>query len=404
MTTVTPPKAALPAATRPVLLIVGILLIGANMRASLTSVGPLLDDIQLDLGLSSAAGGLLTALPLLAFALLSPVAPLVAARLGMERTLWGGLVLLTGGILLRSTPATGAIWAGTALLGAAISFFNVLLPSLVKRDFAGKAAVVIASYAATQTVVGAVASGIAVPMAGSEPDGWRLALGFWAGASAIAAAFWVPQLRAKTVPRHTKSAALDPHPAEYRSPWGSALGWQVTAFMGLHSLAFYSIIAWLPSIAHDEGVSAKSAGWYLFGYQVVAVLANLATPILMRRFADQRILGLVCSSLILVAMAGLLVAPGSALLWVLVAGLGAGMSLVLTLTEFGLRTVHHGQAAALSGMAQCVGYTLAAAGPVAIGALHDATDAWTAPLSLLAACAVAQVVFAVLAGRQKVIA
>jgi len=387
-----------------VLLIVGILLIGANMRASLTSVGPLLDDIQLDLGLSSAAGGLLTALPLLAFALLSPVAPLVAARLGMERTLWGGLVLLTIGILLRSMPATGAIWVGTALLGAAISFFNVLLPSLVKRDFAGKAAVVIAAYAATQTVVGAVASGIAVPVAGSEPDGWRLALGFWAGASAIAAAVWVPHLRAKTVPRHTKSGALDPHPTEYRSPWGSALGWQVTAFMGLHSLVFYDIIAWLPSIAHDEGVSAQTAGWYLFAYQVVAVLANLSTPILMRRFPDQRILGLVCSTLILLGMAGLLVAPGLALLWVVVAGLGAGMALVLTLTLFGLRTTHHGQAAALSGMAQCVGYTLAAAGPVVIGALHDATDDWTVPLALLTALAAVQAVVAFLAGRQKVIA
>src|SRR3954452_17826963 len=146
MTTLTPSRVAAPAATRPVLLLVGILLIGANMRASLTSVGPLLDDIRVDTGLSSAAGGLLTALPLLAFALLSPVAPVVAARAGLERTLWGALLLLTRGIVLRSVPADGAIWVGTALLGAAISFFNVLLPSLVKRDFAGRAAAVIGAY------------------------------------------------------------------------------------------------------------------------------------------------------------------------------------------------------------------------------------------------------------------
>ncbi|NHC45713.1 MFS transporter [Motilibacter aurantiacus] len=403
MTTTAPIAPAVPArSTRTVLLVVGILLIGANMRASLTSVGPLLDDIRLDTGLSSAAGGLLTALPLLAFALLSPVAPVVAMRVGMERTLWGALLLLTVGIVLRSTPVTGAIWAGTALLGCAISFFNVLLPSLVKRDFAGKAALVIGSYAATQTVVGAVASGIAVPMAGDEPDGWRLALGFWAGASAIAAAFWLPQLRSTTRPQHARAAALDPHP-EYRSPWRSAMGWQVTAFMGLHSLVFYDVIAWLPSIVHDEGISETTAGWYLFVYQVVAVLSNLSTPFLMRRFPDQRTLGALCSTLILVGTAGLLVAPGAALLWVVFAGLGAGVALVLTLTLFGLRTVHHGQAAALSGMAQCVGYTLAAAGPVVIGALHDATDGWTVPLALLTALAAVQVVFAVLAGRQRVI-
>jgi len=397
-TTVSPTQAPSARSTRTVLLIVGILLVGANMRASLTSVGPLLDDIRADTGMSSAAGGLLTALPLLAFALLSPVAPVVASRVGIERTLWAGLVLLTAGILLRSTPATGAIWVGTALLGCAIAFFNVLLPSLVKRDFAGKAALVIASYAATQTVVGAVASGIAVPVAGDDPDGWRLALGFWAGISAIAAAFWLPQLRSRTLPARAAAG-----PAAYRSPWRSALGWQVTAFMGLHSLVFYDIIAWLPSIAHDEGISEQTAGWYLFVYQVVAVLSNLSTPVLMRRFPDQRVLGALCSGLILVGAGGLLVAPEAALLWVVIAGLGAGVALVLTLTLFGLRTSDHRQAAALSGMAQCVGYTLAAAGPVVIGALHDASDGWTVPLSLLTALAAVQVVFAVLAGRKRVI-
>lgn len=53
---------------RPILLIVGIMLIAANLRAALTSVGPLLEQIQQQLALSATAAGLINSLPLLLFA------------------------------------------------------------------------------------------------------------------------------------------------------------------------------------------------------------------------------------------------------------------------------------------------------------------------------------------------
>ena len=56
---------------RPVLLIVGIMLIAANLRAALTSVGPLLEQIQQQLALSATAAGLINSLPLILFAVLA---------------------------------------------------------------------------------------------------------------------------------------------------------------------------------------------------------------------------------------------------------------------------------------------------------------------------------------------
>lgn len=381
------------------LLVVGILLIATNLRAALTSVGPVLDDVRADLGLTATAAGVLTALPLLAFAGFSPVAPLIARRLGLERTIGLALAVLAVGIVLRSVPVTGAIWAGTVGIGASIACFNVLLPSLVKRDFPDRVAQLSGSYSATQSIVAAIASGVAVPIAGDSPGGWRIALGCWVGLAVIAAAFWLPQLRGHGMGTAGTPAAAGTH----RSPWRSAIGWQVTLFMGLQSLVFYVMIAWLPSIEQDHGVPAATAGWHLFAYLIAAVVANLAAPHLMRRLPDQRLVGVLCAALILVGVGGLLLAPDVPVVWLVSAGFGAGMSLVLCLSLFSLRAADHRQAAALSGMAQSVGYLLAACGPVLIGALRDASGAWTLPLTVV--CVVVAVMggFAFQAGRDRVI-
>jgi CP family cyanate transporter-like MFS transporter len=380
------------------LLVVGILLVATNLRAALTSVGPVLEDVRADLGLTATAAGVLTALPLLAFAGFSPVAPMVARRLGLERTIGVALAVLAAGIVLRSLPVTGVIWAGTVAIGASIAFFNVLLPGLVKRDFPDRVAQLSGAYSATQSVVAAIASGVAVPIAGDSPAGWRIALGCWVGLTVIAAAFWLPQLRTPAAGPGAAAAT-----AAHRSPWRSAIGWQVTLFMGLQSLVFYVLIAWLPTIEQDHGVAAATAGWHLFVYLIAAVVANLTAPHLMRRLRDQRLVALLCAALILLGVGGLLMAPAAAVAWLVSAGFGAGLSLVLCLSLFSLRAVDHRQAATLSGMAQSVGYLLAACGPVLIGALHDASGGWTLPLAVL--CGVVAVMggFAVQSGRARVI-
>lgn len=395
------------------LALLGVLLIGVNLRASFTAVGPVLDLIRADLHINAAAAGLLTSLPLLAFAAASPIAPAIARRLGLDRALWMALLLLTVGILIRSTPVLGAVWAGTALLGVAIAVINVLLPSLVKRDFPLRVAQVTGTYSAVQSAVAALAAGVVVPIAHATPAGWRLALGIWAGMALIAMAVLLPRLTRRPDDARARSRAAEPAPADPapagpsaqprrpRSPWTTALAWHITLFMGLQSAAFFIYAAWLPSILHDNGVSAEAAGWYLFLFQFVAVAGNVGTAAVAHRFSDQRLLGLAGGVLCTVTYAGLLFAPSLALLWTVTAGLGCGSMIVLALSLFSLRTHNHGQAAALSGMAQSTGYLIAAAGPIAFGAVHDATGGWTAPLALTGCFMVVMSVFAVLSGRDR---
>ncbi|MET9245695.1 MFS transporter [Nonomuraea sp. NPDC003709] len=372
------------------LLVWGLLVVAANLRASLTGVGPLLDQVQADLGLAPAVAGLLNTLPLLTFVVLSPLVPRLAARWGAERLLGAALVVLTLGIALRWMPAAVGLFGGTVLIGAGIAVGNVLLPSLIKRDFPTKVGLLTSAYATVMGGVAAVASGVAVPISEVAPGGWYTALGCWVLFALVAVLLWLPQVRA---PRRTARAIRG-----HRLPWGSGLAWAVTAFMGLQSLGFYVVVTWLPQVFQDNGMSAATAGWLLFLFQAVAVLTSLAVPGAMRRARDQRALATICSAAMFLGYLGLFVAPGLALLWSVVLGLGGGACLVLALAFISLRAPDASVAGALSAMAQSIGYLLAAAGPVVFGLLHTVSSGWRAPIMLMCVAAAGQTVVALVAG------
>jgi CP family cyanate transporter-like MFS transporter len=373
----------------------GIILIALNLRSAITGVGPLIGTIRADTGISNTVAGLLTSLPLLAFGFGSTLMPLLARRLGIEWTLFGSLVVLIAGILLRSAPSIVALFVGTAVLGLAITVGNVLLPSLIKRDFPGHIGLMTGAYTCSMGVLAAVASGVSVPLSRLAWLGWRGALGCWAILVLVAVVAWLPQLRSQ----RPSAAPLPPREAHSRL-WRSPLAWQVTLFMGLQSFLFYVIIAWLPTIVRERGVSASQAGWLLFLMQIVSLPASLVVPMLAGRLPDQR--GYTAAAVLFTAagLAGILLAGTVALLlWVALLGLGLGASISLALMFMGLRTRDAHQAAELSGMAQSIGYLLAATGPIFVGFLHDLTHSWTLPLALLCLVACALLVAGLGASR-----
>lgn len=379
--------------------LLGILIIAANLRVSFVSVGPLLEDISNDVGLSGAQAGLLTGLPLLAFALFSPLAPGMARIAGLDRASWLSMFILAVGIVLRSLELPGMIWVGTVLIGAGIAFLNVLVPSLVKRQFPSRVSQVTGFYTSIQGAAAALGAAFVVPVAQVTPLGWRLSLGLWVGLALVALAVLLP----KTFRRESPPSANDSRSRSARSPWRTLLGWQVTLFMGFQSLTYYVFGAWLPTIERTHGVSETTAGLHMALFLLVGMGASLGTGILMGRMADQRIVGLTGSLLALTAFLGLALAPDLMLLWVISAALACGCLIVVALSLFSLRTDSPRQAARLSGMAQSGGYAIASVGPLAFGLLHDATGGFELPLLLSAGCMVVLCLLAVLVGRSRTI-
>lgn len=371
----------------------GVLLVAACLRPAITSVGPLLDQIGLGTGLGHSWLGLLGAVPLLMFASCSLFATSAAQPRGMEAAVLGALVLLGVGIVVRSAGGPVGLWIGTAVAGGAVAVANVLTPALVKRDFA-KPTLVMAAFASTLSGFAAIASGTAVPLS-HWLGGWREGLAFWLVLPLAVAPLWAWRMI-----RLRSPTSLEPrlHPDAVRRMWRSPIAWQVTLFFGLQSGTFYTVVTWLPSVEHAFGVTAEAAGLHLLLYQVLGSACGLALGALMERHRDQRLAAVAVSLTVVVAMLGMALAPRLVVLWVVIASGGAGPALTVALALVVLRTSTSEEAAALSGMAQSVGYLIAAAGPVVAGLIADMAG-WTMVLVCAATIAIAQTVLGLWAGR-----
>ena len=420
------------------LLIAGVLVLGINLRGAITSLPPIFPELESALHLSAGTLSLLAAIPVLCFGVFSGAGAPLSRRFGEERVLGMAVVLLAAGLLLRGVSPHVLLFPGTVIAGAAIALLNVLLPSLVKRRIPERAGLVIGLYLAMLSVGAIVASAVAVPVFNAAGGGAtsgsaavRIALGLWAAPAVLAAVLWLPQLRYRTVPNGTGSPEAAPmasvlagetvlpgkavlpgeavlpgnalaaaRPAGALAMGRSALAWQVTAFMGLQSLAYYATLSWFPTMFRERGVSAVHAGDLLalmnFGNAVTALLI----PVLAHRATDQRKLAVMAVAATGAGIAGAVFGPAAlAPESIAVLGLGQGATLGLAIFYTMARAPDPVTAASLSAFAQGVGYLLASAGPLTIGFLHDATGSWTLPGVVLLAVAVAELIAGWLAGR-----
>ncbi|WAC58005.1 CynX/NimT family MFS transporter [Gordonia sp. SL306] len=366
------------------------MLVAANLRPPVVSVAPLVDDIMGDLGFSSAAAGLLTTLPVLFFGFSAPIAPRIAARYGIERTIFGSLIFLILGMGLRFVPNITSLLLGSAVIGTAIGICNVVLPALIKRDFAHRSGLMTGLYSMTLSGGAAVAAALTIPIDDLDDGNWRLTLTSWTLLAVVALVVWVPQLT------RVHRVAVTSTPT---SLWRNRIAWAITIFMASQSIIFYTFSAWLPQYLIDHGRTAGEAGTTLAIGQVVALTASLLIPIVAGRFADQRAITLGVVAVCAAGFIGLVTVHVWTTLWVIMIMFGPGASISLVLLFMVLRspsTVATGQ---VSGMAQSVGYVVAAIGPIAIGALHDVTGSWNLAMSVLGLALVPQALSTLLAAK-----
>lgn len=356
---------------------------------------PIVEEIQRDVGLSATAAGFLTAAPVLCFGLLAPTAPILARRFGAERVMFLALLPIVVGVAARAAGSEAALFAGTLLAGAGVAVANVIVPSVVKGRFRRSGAIT-GVYLATLTAGVALAAGLTVPL--ERRVGWEAALALWAVPAAVAAL-----VVGAAVFRAGGSLTARGEPGGGRRLLRDPVAWQVTGYMGLQSLVFYAALAWLPSILRDDGYSAASAGTLLAVFALAGVPGSLAVPVLATRVRDQRFLAVAVTALEAVAVIGLLVAPGAAVVWVVSFALGQGGALGLALMLMVLRAPDARRAAQLSGMAQAIGYCVAATGPWLLGALYDWTGDWDDVLVALLLLTVPLVAVGVAAGRARLV-
>jgi CP family cyanate transporter-like MFS transporter len=368
-----------------VLLVAAVVAVALNQRPAVVAVAPVLRQLRADTGLGSAMAGLLTTLPVLCFGAFAPLAPRLARRIGLETAVALSLVVLAAGIALRLLTPVALLYAGSLLAGAGIALANVLLPAFVKREFARPGAVM-GLYSSALNAGAAAGAALTVPLASALGVDWRTALGLWLVLAMTALALWLPV--AGTGRAHRTSEPLPPGSGSW-SLLREPLARQVTGYIGLQSVQFYSVSAWLPTLLADAGVPVREGGLLLGLANLVGAGGALLAPAQAGRMRTQRPLIVAVTASYLVGLTGLLLSPAhGTVIWVSAFGLAQGSGFALALTLIVLRSANAPVAARLGGVAQCVGYLLAAAGPSVLGALRDLTGGWSWPVGLLLAVVV----------------
>lgn len=380
-----------------ILLMIGIIFVAFTLRPAITSVGPLTGHIRSDTGISNGLAGLLTTLPLFAFGLISPFVPKIARKFGNEKSVLIGLIVLAAGIFIRSSHSLVLLFSGTIFIGFGIAICNVLLPVIVKQSFPQKVGLLTGIYTLSMGIFAGLAPGLSVPLSDTLGLGWRLSIGMWLLLILIAIVCWLPQLNGKMNP---VVRPLEKQQAN-SSIWMSPIAWQVTFFLGLQSMVYFSVTSWLPEILHSQGFDIAVAGWMLTLFQFSGLPANLIIPVLADRLPNQKGIALGIGLLCLTGLSGLILSPSKwiSIICISLLGIALGAAISHGLTLIGLRAANAKQASDLSGMAQSAGYLLAAMGPFIIGFLFDFFHNWTLPLILLLVITILYTAAGIGAGR-----
>ncbi|QIQ03548.1 CynX/NimT family MFS transporter [Streptomyces liangshanensis] len=399
-----------PAGARAVQAAVAFSLAALNLRIAVASLSPVLTEVQHDEHLSSFGAGALSTVPVVCFGAFAFLAPRLTRRFGPHHLLWYALLALSVGIVLRSVPGVLALFGGTLIAGAAIAVGNVLMPQLIKHDFAGRAGLMLGCYSLALSGGAALAAGVVVPLESATGWSWRQVLALWAIPSLVAALAGLPELlvpERRSAHQQQQKAVRHGRGEGGGAPalgalWRDRTAWAVTLFMGLQSLGYYAILAWLPTLLQDHGMSDSQAGWMLSFSSFPGMAASFAAPWLQQRLRPAFAAPLAAAVLCATGFVGLLTSPVSgAYLWMTALGLGQGIAIGLALGYIVARSPDAHHTGRLSTMAQGVGYLIACLGPLGLGLLHSASGGWSVPIAALLAVLVAQTVASFGASRDR---
>lgn len=372
------------------ILFIGILLIGASLRAPITSVGIALPSIKDTLNLSNTSVSLITIIPLLSFAVISLFAAKISHKFGLDRTVFGALILICVGIALRAITGVSWLYVGTILIGVGIAFGNVLTPGIIKMNFPLRIGIMTGYYTVVMNIFGSVSSYVTAPLV--KHFNYNIAISLIGIVTFIGIITWSFQLnKHETVNSSQTTTNIN--------VWKSPLSWQITLLMGGQSMIFYSLINWLPEFLLSHGTPINEAGIYLSILQLAIIPLTFVTPIFAEKLKNQVLITFVTGLLFVLGILTLMLQPNWAFLGIILIGVASGLAFGLVNTFFGLRTENGLTAAKLSGMSQSVGYLFAAIGPLLFGILHDATNSWNTSFGILLVTSIIIMIIGSRAGR-----
>ncbi|MDC7124114.1 MAG: MFS transporter [Spirochaetales bacterium] len=377
-----------------VLLFFALMALSFNLRSHLTALPSVISDLQQSLGISATIAGLITSIPVLCFAILSPVASLVISKLSTTQTTISLLIGIAIGVFIRSIGSVWAVFAGTVILGFSLTIGNIICLIIIADDFNDKKNMITGLYVAAMSISSMITSAATASIARHLE--WRLSLCVWDIFPLIAIALWVAvAIRTSKVdkercPEVEDSKNIEDLPAVYkRFPV-----YLLAIAFGCHTSLFYGLTAWLPSyLTSTLGMTDSYAGIAASIFQIAGLIGCFGIPALsaLARLSRRTQFLIVATAWFIIPV-GLISLPQLWLIWCLIGGIGSGGGFTVV---FGLvmdQAVNLDDNRNISAFVQGVGYAFAAVCPTLLGSLKESSGTWLSGFLALAIMAVVMII------------
>ena len=366
-----------------ILIILGVIFLSLILRTPITSVGAILGPLKSILDINNTVAGFITTIPLIAFAIFSPMVAKISNKVGLEKTLLLAAIIISIGLGLRFHINTYVFFITTFIIGVGITVGNVLLPGLVKKYYPEKLGLMTGFYAVIMNIGAAVAAGISYPILSSNIGGEKFSTG-------LAVNIWIiiAVINIFVYTAMSKNSSVSEIKDEHEKVHGYfkySKMWTIMLSMGLQSALFYCSVSWFAEIMISKDFSPETAGLLLSISQFAQFPSTFIVPILADKVHNKLIIPVVITIGYLVSLVGMLYTSGNfvlMLIFIIIFALAGGGSFSYVMYLFSVKSRNESEAADISGLAQSGGYLLAAIFPPLLGYIRDISD-WNKALYVL---------------------
>ncbi len=371
-----------------------LVLAAVNLRPGITSFAPLIERIANELQLSRGLISLTTAAPVLLMGFLAPLAPRLAVRFGLERTITACLLTISVALALRLFGHHAGLLIATAvLLGASIAIAGPLLSGYIKRHFRERIGKTVAWFSLSMAIGGTLGVVLTAPVAHLLGEQWNLGLAVWATPAVLASLVWL-KLPNQPEPPNQGPAGL---------PWREPRAWLVSVFFGLQAGLFYALATWLVARYSEAGFSVLRGNAFFSGFMLIGLPSAFVMPWLAQRFGRRHLMLLGCSLAALFCLSAITWWPDvHPMLVCMLLGIALNGSFSLALA---LPMYEAGSPLAVSrltAMMLCAGYGLGGLAPMLAGLGRDLGGDYRAPFAALVVVAATMSVLSVFLRPRRV--
>ena len=366
-----------------VIILLGIILLGMILRTPITSVGAIIGPLKNLLEINNTVAGLITTIPLIAFAIFSPFVAKISNKIGLEKTLYLAAIVTSIGLLLRFYINTSVFFVTTFIIGVGLTVGNVLLPGLAKKYFPENLGVMTGFYAVVMNVSASVAAGISYPILSSNVGGEKfstgLAVNIWLIVSVLNIVIYA------IITKNSKSESIEDKKSGGKGYLRSLKMWSVMLSMGLQSALFYCSVSWFAEIMISKGFTPSEAGLLLSISQFAQFPSTFIVPILAEKIKNKLIIPIFIALGYVASLVGMVYIQGNFALmtvYIVLFALAGGGSFSYVMYLFSAKSKNEEEASDISGLAQAGGYWLAAIFPPLLGYVRDVLN-WDVAIYIL---------------------